>query len=224
MEMLVKKYQQKYRRVREEMCRWDELQSRFLSQFRNASSIIQRLPVLDDSRSYGELTCVHGMREVLLGKQMETLEIIFRSIRETLKEFHGIVISLEKTVRDGKQLLKGGSMRPTMHQMQLRVGIRPSLADCVDGLRSLYDMHLAEYTLKSSTISALSPQTLHSSGGDLSALHQLLADQPNIPKEEVYLLQCSLFSTLYFLKKFADFHHFGSKHAFRVMAESLEVF
>ncbi|XP_058098147.1 uncharacterized protein At5g43822-like isoform X5 [Magnolia sinica] len=166
MEMLVKKYQQKYRRVREEMCRWDELQSRFLSQFRNASSIIQRLPVLDDSRSYGELTCVHGMREVLLGKQMETLEIIFRSIRETLKEFHGIVISLEKTVRDGKQLLKGGSMRPTMHQMQLRVGIRPSLADCVDGLRSLYDMHLAEYTLKSSTISALSPQTLHSRSVD----------------------------------------------------------
>ncbi|XP_058098612.1 uncharacterized protein At5g43822-like isoform X3 [Magnolia sinica] len=207
MEMLVKKYQQKYRRVREEMSRWDELQSRFLSQFRNASSIIQRLPVLDDSRSYGELTCVHGMREVLLGKQMETLEIIFHSIRETLKEFHGIVISLEKTVRDGKQLLKGGSMQPTVHQMQLRVGIRPSLADCVDGLRSLYDMHLAEvegpkrqlredqrglglkwYMLKSSTISALSPQTLHSSGSDLSALHQLLADQPNIPKEEVQFI------------------------------------
>ncbi|XP_058098611.1 uncharacterized protein At5g43822-like isoform X2 [Magnolia sinica] len=224
MEMLVKKYQQKYRRVREEMSRWDELQSRFLSQFRNASSIIQRLPVLDDSRSYGELTCVHGMREVLLGKQMETLEIIFHSIRETLKEFHGIVISLEKTVRDGKQLLKGGSMQPTVHQMQLRVGIRPSLADCVDGLRSLYDMHLAEYMLKSSTISALSPQTLHSSGSDLSALHQLLADQPNIPKEEVYFLQCSLFSTLYFLKKFADFHHIGSKHAFRVVAKSSEVF
>ena len=45
MEGMVKKYQQKFRKVRDETKRWDELQSRLLSQFRNASSIIERLQV-----------------------------------------------------------------------------------------------------------------------------------------------------------------------------------
>ena len=45
MEAMVKKYQQKFRKVRDEMSRWDELQSRLISQFNSASSIIQRLQV-----------------------------------------------------------------------------------------------------------------------------------------------------------------------------------
>lgn len=50
MEAMVKKFQQKYKRVRDEMGRWDELQSRLLSQFGNASSIIERLEVNISSR------------------------------------------------------------------------------------------------------------------------------------------------------------------------------
>lgn len=46
MEAMVKKYQQKFRKVRDEMNRWDELQCRLISQFRNASSIIERLQVV----------------------------------------------------------------------------------------------------------------------------------------------------------------------------------
>ncbi|XP_077246904.1 pentatricopeptide repeat (PPR) superfamily protein [Tasmannia lanceolata] len=185
MEMLVKKYQQKYRRVRDEMSRWDELQTQLLTQFRNASSIIERLEVLRNTKNYGELTHISGITKVLLGKQMESLNCIFGSMKRTMKEFQSIVISLEKILRDGRQLLKGGSMQPTMHQMQLRVGIRPSLAQCLDGLKSLYEMHHSEYLLKSSTISAL---TLNSSASDMGGLHQLLADQPNIPKEEVQFI------------------------------------
>ncbi|XP_020093387.1 uncharacterized protein At5g43822 [Ananas comosus] len=181
MEATIRKFQQRYRRVRDEMGRWDELQSRLLSQFSNASSIIGRLQVLGDSKNYGGLRCVPAIREALLGKQMETLERIFCSMRETLKEFYDIVRSLDKISRDSNQLLKGGSA-PIVQQMQLQIGIWPTLADCMDGLKSISEMHRSEYALKSSIISALS---WNCSSSDIAALHQLLMDQPNISKDEV---------------------------------------
>jgi len=46
MEGMVKKYQQEFRKVKEEMSQWDELQSKLLSQFRNAASIIERLQLI----------------------------------------------------------------------------------------------------------------------------------------------------------------------------------
>lgn len=178
---MVKKLQQRYRRARDEMGRWDELQSCLLSQFGNAASIIERLQVLSEAKNYGALGCVPGIKEALLGKQMEILEMKFSSMKETMKEFHGIVISLEKIARDGTQLLKGGST-PTAYQMQLRVGIRPSLSDSLDGLRTIHEMYQSEYMLKLSVISSL---TWKCSGGDITALRQLLVDQPNIPTGEV---------------------------------------
>lgn len=41
----MRKYQQKFRKVKEEMSKWEELQSQLLSQFTGASAIIQRLQV-----------------------------------------------------------------------------------------------------------------------------------------------------------------------------------
>jgi len=46
MEVMVKKFQSKFNKVREEMNQWDELQSRLISQFRNASHIVDRLQVI----------------------------------------------------------------------------------------------------------------------------------------------------------------------------------
>lgn len=61
------------------------------------------------------------------------------------EEFHGIVFSIEKIHRDGRQQVKGGSNQPSAKQLQLRVGVKPTLADCLDGLMVLYDMHHSEY-------------------------------------------------------------------------------
>ena len=91
---------------------------------------------------------------------MESLETILLSLKKTLKEFHGIVSSLEKIVRDGRQLVKGGSVKLIMKQLQQRIGVKPSLADCLDGLSLLHEMHQSEYLLKSSVVSALSTFTL----------------------------------------------------------------
>ena len=46
MEAMVKKFQGKFRKVREQLNQWDELQSCLISQFRNASHIIDRLQVI----------------------------------------------------------------------------------------------------------------------------------------------------------------------------------
>lgn len=61
------------------------------------------------------------------------------------EEFHGVVFSIEKIHRDGRQQVKGGSNQPSAKQLQLRVGVKPTLADCLDGLMVLYDMHRSEY-------------------------------------------------------------------------------
>ncbi|KAG2698103.1 hypothetical protein I3843_07G134100 [Carya illinoinensis] len=188
MEAMVKKYQQKFRKVRDEMNRWDELQCRLISQFRNASSIIERLQVLQDPSNYGALNCIDGIRDEVLRKQMESLEINLLSMKRTMEEFHGIVFSIEKIHRDSKQQIKGGSSKPNAKQLQQRVGVKPSLVDCLDGLLVLYDMHHSEYRLKASVVSALSALTLKPSASDLCALQQLLVDQPNIPKEEVQFI------------------------------------
>lgn len=181
----MKKYQQKFRKVRDEMDRWDELQSRLLMQFRDASAIIERLQVIQDSKNYGSLKLVDGIGDAVLRKQMESLETILVSIKKTMEEFRGIVWSLEKILRDARQQVKGGSMQPSMKQLQQRIGVKPSLADCLDGFSLLHEMHQSEYLLKSSVVSAFPALALKPSTGDLSAFQQLLVDQPNIPKEEV---------------------------------------
>jgi hypothetical protein len=63
------------------------------------------------------------------------------------EEFHRIVLSIEKIHGDSRQQIKGGSGKPSAKQLQQRIGIKPSLADCLDGLMVLYDMHHSEYEL-----------------------------------------------------------------------------
>ncbi|KAK4744010.1 hypothetical protein SAY87_010322 [Trapa incisa] len=185
MEGIVRKYQQKFKRVREEMDRWEELQARLLSQYRNASSIIERLQVIQEAKNYGILSSVDGIGDAVVGKQMDSLLMILLSLNKIMEEFHGIVMSLEKIHRDSRQLVKGGSTQLTVKQLQQRLGVKPSLQDCLDGLMLLHDMHNSEYLLKSSIISALPTVVSRPSSTDLGSLQQLLVDQPNIPKEDV---------------------------------------
>ncbi|KAG0449925.1 hypothetical protein HPP92_027032 [Vanilla planifolia] len=176
--MMLKKLQQKYARIKDEIAQWDELQSQLLSQFGNASSIIERLPVLSEDKNYGGLKFLPGIKEALLGKQMVTLERIFFDMKDTMKEIYGVVLSIDKIVQDAFQILRGS----TPHQMHLHVGIKPSLQQCLDGLKAVQAMYKAEYLFKSSVVSSL---TCKCSAGEIAALRQLLTDQPNISKMEV---------------------------------------
>lgn len=60
------------------------------------------------------------------------------------KEFRGIVYFLEKVVRDSKQLVKAGSAQQTAKQLKQRVGVKPTLEDCLEGFRILDEMHQSE--------------------------------------------------------------------------------
>lgn len=190
MESTIKKCQQGFKKAKNEIDNWEELQTRLMSQFANASFIIERLQVIQDSKNYGALACIQGIEDVVLAKQLHSLQTILVSMNKTMEEFHSIVLSFEKIVRDGRHQVKCGSTRPTMKQLQQRVGIKPSLADCLDGLSILCEMHQSEYHLKSAVVSAISTLALKPSGvtKDLCALKQLLLDQPNIPKEEVQFI------------------------------------
>lgn len=188
MESVIKKYQQKFRRVREELNLWKELQSLMIKQFSNAASVIKRLPLLRASENYGVLGCI---QDAVLTKQLESLQTIFQSMNNTMEEFHKVVLFLEKVVHDSKQLVKGGSSK----QLQQRIGTKPTLADCLEGLRILYEMHQDEYALKLFLVSSLSDIAIKPSGNDdLGALEQFLVDQPNIPQEEVQFIYDIIFA------------------------------
>ncbi|KAK9732512.1 hypothetical protein RND81_04G004700 [Saponaria officinalis] len=155
MEEIVKKQQQKFNKVREQMQHWDDIQRRLIFQFSNASSIILRLEVLGDKNYYGSLRGVDGIHDAVLRKQMKSLETILVSIKKIMEDFQGIVVFLEKMVRDSKQQVQGGSNRLSTKQLQQRIGVKPSLSDCLQGLAILQEMHSSEYLLKKSVISAL---------------------------------------------------------------------
>ncbi|KAJ9545950.1 hypothetical protein OSB04_025657 [Centaurea solstitialis] len=184
MEATVKKYQQKFKRVKDDMERWDELQARLVSQFRNASSIIGRLQLLQDPKNYGSLKKLDNIKDAILTKQLKSLENIMLSMTKTLEELSSVVYSLAKTHRDAKQQVKGGSVQPSVKQLHQRIGVKPSIMDCLEGLRLLHEMYHSEYLLKSSLISAVVSIALNPSVSDIHAFEQVLVDQPNIPKEE----------------------------------------
>ncbi|XP_066344754.1 uncharacterized protein At5g43822-like [Miscanthus floridulus] len=181
MEAVVRKVQQRVRKAQEEMDQWDDLNTRLLSYFSNAGTVISRLQALGEDKNYGPLRGVPNIREELMGNKMEVLELIFVNAREVLEKFNDIVKALNKALRDNMQMVRGGSAL-TAKQMQLQVGILPTIAECLDGFQTLCEMHQAEFTLKSSIISLL---TWKSSSSDTAVLRQLLVDQPNIPKDEV---------------------------------------
>ncbi|KAF8689400.1 hypothetical protein HU200_041944 [Digitaria exilis] len=181
MEAVVRKVQQRVRKVQEEMDLWDNFNSRLLTNFNRATLVIGRLKVIGEDKDYGSLRGVDNIREDLMGKQIEILELLFVSLRETLEKLNGVVKALNKALRDTTQMVRGGSAL-TAKQMQLQVGLLPTIAECLDGLRILCEMHQAEFALKSSVVSLL---TWKSSSSDVAMLRQLLVDQPNIPNDEV---------------------------------------
>ncbi|ESQ44629.1 hypothetical protein EUTSA_v10003275mg [Eutrema salsugineum] len=182
MEAVIKKWQQKLRKAKEEMEKWEALQVRWVSRFSNASSIIQRLQVIQNHGSFGALRCVKGIEDAVLQKEMDQLKTLLLSMRNILEEFRGCVLTFEKLHRDGSQTLK---MELSKKRAEERIGVKPCIADCLEGLSLLYDMHQSEYHLKTSIFSALSCLILKPSPGDLNALQYLVVDQPNIPNNEV---------------------------------------
>ncbi|WVZ62182.1 hypothetical protein U9M48_011956, partial [Paspalum notatum var. saurae] len=161
---VVRKVQRRVSKTREDMSRWDDLNTILLAQFSNSSAIISRIQMLRENKNYGPLLGVPNIRDDLVGKQLERLEQIFVSIRETLEKFNGVVKDLNKALHDTSQMVRGGSAL-TAKQMQLQVGILPTISECLDGLRTLCEMHQDD-------------------SSDIAVLHQLLVDQPNIPKDE----------------------------------------
>lgn len=180
MERLVKKYEQWYRRALDQHNKWQIHQSELLKQFANATAIIERLPVLLNSKNYGVLEKLPMIQKTLQASQIFDLERIRRLMQSTLVEMEKIAKSFEKLERDGAGLLV--TEKFTKEQFEERVGSRPSLNICTGGLHNLYIMHRDELKLKVGIISSLHYE---SRSEDLRDFERVLRDQPNLPPDEV---------------------------------------
>ncbi|XP_022735895.1 uncharacterized protein At5g43822-like isoform X6 [Durio zibethinus] len=98
MEAIIKKYQQKFRKAKDEMSKWDELQSRLISQFRNATSIIARLEIIQNPKNYASLNSVGGIEVAVLRKQMDTLQTILLSMKNTIYFLKSSLVSALSTL------------------------------------------------------------------------------------------------------------------------------
>lgn len=129
------------------------------------------------------------------------------------EEFRGVVLTIERMYRDGRQLVKGGggSNQLNAKQLQLRIGIKPCLADCLDGLMILHEMHQAEYVM------FFSLESLH--GFCYFFLHECLVES-NI------LCSCGLwYASVWVLDKISFFclksvHGFGYSFLYERLLES----
>lgn len=182
MDRLLRKFAQKYKRAKEEADKWDNLQAQFLGLFGNAITILERLPMIMEIENFGVLKKVESMVRDLPAKQVETLESIFIALHKVLDDFKRIRDALERLWCESSQLLKTEKLQRTSNQAQQRFGLGPSLNECIEGLEKLFIMHRDEYQLKVTFVNSLSYQ---SSPADLGALQSVLAEQPNIPPDEV---------------------------------------
>ncbi|CAI9289193.1 unnamed protein product [Lactuca saligna] len=78
----VKKFQQKFKRVKDDMDKWDNLHAQLVSQFRNASSIIGSCS--KSPKNYGSLKNLDNIKNTIFTKQMESLQKILLSMTKTL--------------------------------------------------------------------------------------------------------------------------------------------
>ncbi|TYI64010.1 hypothetical protein E1A91_D09G056500v1 [Gossypium mustelinum] len=96
------------------------------------------------------LNCVGGMEAAVMQKQMDSLQTILLSMKNTMEDFRGVVLSLEKLQYDGKQLAKGSSNHKNKKQLQHRIGVKPTLTNCIDGLVLLHEIYHDEQLTVSS--------------------------------------------------------------------------
>lgn len=182
MDRLLKKFAQKYKRAKEEIDKWDNVQAEFVNIFGNAIVILERLPMLMDSSNYGSLKELEGMVNDLPAKQLESLENLFAALHQTLNDFKKIRDALERLWHESSQFLKAEKLQSSSSQAQQRFGLGPSLNECIEGLGNLYTMHKDEYNLKVASVNCLSYNT---SAADMVFVQNVLADQPSIPQDEV---------------------------------------
>ncbi|CAH1414945.1 unnamed protein product [Lactuca virosa] len=146
--------------------------------------------LLQNPKNYGSLKNLDHIKISIFTKQTDSLQKIMLSMTKTLEELNGVVLFLAKTICDAKQQVKGGSVK----QLHLRIGVKPSIADCLEGLQILQEMYQSEYRLKSLVMSAIASLALNPSVDDLQALERILVDQPNILKEEVQSIYDVIFA------------------------------
>lgn len=113
------------------------LQDEAVSLLGTIINIISRLPALEDTRNYGTLAELPGVRRALLSKQLLSLERLMGQLRDSISSMQQSVAALSKLSCDAQRQVQQ-DRRLTPAARAAVAGPVPSIDQCLEGLQEIW--------------------------------------------------------------------------------------
>ncbi|GLC34695.1 hypothetical protein PLESTM_000226300 [Pleodorina starrii] len=162
------KFKAALQRANDCLDKWLALQEAASKLFLNAGNILQRLPVLSDSRNFSSLPGAPQLQQLVLAKQTRALEAVFGRLQTNLSDLEGVVRSQERQVVEVWRLVGEGAGAEACGAVQSGGS---SVAQMVEAMEDVWRICRDDLAARAACLSALTHTT---SPRDFQQLHGAL--------------------------------------------------
>eukprot|EP00884_Botryococcus_braunii_P017634 jgi/Botrbrau1/4554/Bobra.60_2s0041.1 len=180
MERALTKFRQLYTKMDVLLNDWKNEKEKGVSLIATCSSIIDRLPALQDLENYGVLKCVPDIHHRLLGKQLKDLESFLASLRNVLGRIEDIVTQARRIMLEGTRVLQSSLPRPQPSEFAVFVPPAPAPVQLVEGLQDIWRNLRDDFVLKKLLLTGLNYDTRPS---EFAFLMAAFRDSPDVDEQ-----------------------------------------